>query len=183
MAGVGGQALGGVDRRGVPEFDAGGDVAGGQCHVVTVSCVLDADSPVVVKGCDPPPVTVLHPVGGGGAQGSVVGASDDGVSDRAHVAVGEGDAGVVGGVVCGQSVDARKCNGLIGTNNSMLAAIWGESIAKKWCGEWQPILRASIRFRTGPPVAFRTVDFALGFSHKKKQPKVKEENQEGEEGF
>ena len=52
VAGVGGDALGGVDGGGVAEFDGLGDVVGGQGELVVVAQVLDVEGAVAVDGGD-----------------------------------------------------------------------------------------------------------------------------------
>ena len=87
--GVGGDALGGVHGAGVAELGGGLDVLAGEADGAAVLGVLDGEVAAVVEGQDVPPVAVLDPVGGRGAQLAVVGAGDDQLTDAGLVAVGQ----------------------------------------------------------------------------------------------
>ena len=87
--GVGGDALGGVHGAGVAELGGGLDVVGGQADGAAVLGVLHGQVAAVVERQDGPPVAVLDPVGGRGAQPAVVGAGDDQLADAGLVAVGQ----------------------------------------------------------------------------------------------
>ena len=91
MAGVGGDALGGVDRGGVAEFDELGDVVGGQREPVVVAQVPDVDRAVAVNGGDLPAVAVADPGGVAAGEVTVVPSGDHRVPDTGLVAVTEVD--------------------------------------------------------------------------------------------
>ena len=101
MAGVGGDALGGVDGGCVAEFDALGDIVGGQGELVVVAEVPHVDAAVAVDGGDGPPVAVADPGGFSGVEGPVVASSEDDVPDGGLVAVGQ--VGSASGAVAGDS--------------------------------------------------------------------------------
>src|SRR5665647_2144017 len=82
-------ALGGVHRGGVPELGPGLDVFGGQAHRAPGLGVLDGEVAGIVDAQHHPPVAVLDPVRGGGAQRAVVGAGDDQLADAGLVPVSE----------------------------------------------------------------------------------------------
>ena len=88
--GIGGDALGGMDGCGVPEFGRLGDVGGGQPAGELVAGVPDGEVAVSADVGDGPPVAVLHPVGGAEAESAVVAAGDDHIADTGPVPVGQG---------------------------------------------------------------------------------------------
>ena len=71
VAGVGGDALGGVDGGGVAEFDRLADVVGGQSEPIPVAEVLDVDRAVVVDFRDVPAVAVADPCELAGGESAV----------------------------------------------------------------------------------------------------------------
>src|SRR6476469_2836374 len=95
VAGVGGDALGAVDRGDVPQLHVLGDVVGGQAQVPPGVQVHDVEGTGVpasgVRLGDRPPVTVLDEVGGGSAQFAVVAAGDDRVTGGGGRPVGQPD--------------------------------------------------------------------------------------------
>jgi hypothetical protein len=85
--GVGGDALGSVGGRGVAEAGGGMDVVEGQPDDEVAAVVPDGESAVVAHCSDRPAVAVLHLVGGGEAESSVVGTGDDHVAHTGLVPV------------------------------------------------------------------------------------------------
>ena len=89
MHGVGGDALGGVDGGGVAEAGRLADIVGGESDREVAAGVPYGQVTVFADMGDGPAVAVLHPVGGGEAEPSVVAAGDDHVSDTGPVTVGQ----------------------------------------------------------------------------------------------
>ena len=87
--GVGGDPLRGVHGGGVAQLNRLGDIVGGQPDGAAVAVVPHRQATAPADLEDGPPVAVLHPIGGGQAEGSVVGSGDDLFADAGRVAVGQ----------------------------------------------------------------------------------------------
>ena len=85
--GVGGDPLGGVNRGGVAEFNGVAYVAGGQVDGAAAPAVLYPQPAVPISSEDGPPVAVLHPVRGGGAEPAVIATGDDQLAGTGPVSV------------------------------------------------------------------------------------------------
>ncbi len=87
--GVGGDPLGGVDGRGVPEVDLLSDIVGGQGDVPSGLSVPGLEAAAQGGAGDGPPVAVLDPVVGCDPQEPVVLPGDDRVADAGPVPVSQ----------------------------------------------------------------------------------------------